>query len=79
LVPELRTAVGSTPTLRWRLNAKPIIHGVPESLLAAKIFFRSLYRDVAKEKLNLFQFATRIVTESSARPPEIMWRQSGNS
>ena len=29
--------------------------------------------------MDLFQFASRIVTESSARPPEIVWRELGNS
>jgi hypothetical protein len=29
--------------LTGRLNAKPIIHGLPESLLAAQIFFRRLH------------------------------------
>jgi hypothetical protein len=35
-----------------------IIHSFAESLLATQVFLCRLYRDVAKEKLNLFQFAT---------------------
>jgi hypothetical protein len=40
-----------------RLDAKPIIHGVSESLLTSQVFFRSLHRYVAEQKLNLLQLA----------------------
>src|SRR6267378_3857223 len=39
-------------------DSDSIIHGFAESLLATQVFLCRLYRDVAKEKLNLFQFAT---------------------
>jgi hypothetical protein len=34
---------------------------------------------MAQQELNLLQLASRIVTEPSTRPPEIMWCQLGNS
>jgi len=37
------------------------------------------HRYMTQQELDLFQFASRIVTESSARPPEIVWRELGNS
>jgi hypothetical protein len=45
----------------------------PHNVSLHIVFLRGLYRDVAQEKLNLFQLASRIVTEPSARPPEIVW------
>jgi hypothetical protein len=40
---------------------KPIVHRVPEVLLAAEVTFCSLHRRVAQQKLNLLQFAaTRV-------------------
>lgn len=57
-------------------NAEPIIHGMPKSLLAAEVFFCRLHRNMSEQKLDLFQLAPRIVTEPSARPPEIMWRKT---
>jgi len=49
-------------------NPEPIIDGMPESLLAAQVFFRCLHRNMTEQKLDLFQLASRIVTEPSARP-----------
>lgn len=40
-----------------RLDAKPIIHGVSESLLTSQVFFGRLHRYVAEQKLNLLQLA----------------------
>jgi hypothetical protein len=48
---------------------------MPESLLAAQVFSRRLHRNMTEQKLDLFQLASRIVTEPSARPPEIVWRE----
>jgi hypothetical protein len=61
--------------LSGKFNTKSIIHGMPESLLAAQVFFRRLHRYMTEQKLDLFQLASRIVTEPSARPPEIVWRE----
>ena len=44
--------------LGGRLNPEPIIHGVPESLLASKVFLRSLDRYMAEKELDLLQFAS---------------------
>jgi hypothetical protein len=38
-------------------NAKPIVHGDSQSLLAAYVAFRSLHRDVAQKKLDLLELA----------------------
>jgi hypothetical protein len=45
-----------------------VVHGRPDALLAAKVSFRGLDRDVTKQKLYLFEFASRCVTQSRARP-----------
>ncbi|MGD1091987.1 MAG: hypothetical protein ABSB35_08335 [Bryobacteraceae bacterium] len=42
-----------------RLDPDSIIHGRADTLLAAEVSFRSLDRDVAKQELYLFQFASR--------------------
>ena len=39
------------------LDAKPIIHGVSESLLTSQVFFRRLHRYMAEQKLDLLQLA----------------------
>lgn len=56
-------------------NSNVVIYGFAEPLLAAQIFFGGLHRDVPQKELNLFQLASRIVTEASARPPEIVRRE----
>src|SRR6266436_2840874 len=38
-------------------NSNLVVHGLSHSLFAAEIFFRGLHRDVAQQKLNLFQLA----------------------
>jgi hypothetical protein len=48
---------------------------MPESLLAAQAFFRRLHRNMTEQKLDLFQLTSRTVTEPSARPSEIVWRE----
>jgi transposase len=50
-----------------------------EPLLAARVLLCGLHRYMTEQELDQFQFAHRIVTESSARPPEIVWRELGNS
>jgi hypothetical protein len=65
----------SAPNSSEGLNSEPIIHRVPESLFASQIFFRRLHRYMPEKKLDLLQFASRIVTEPSTRPSEIVWRE----
>jgi len=55
--------------LRGRLNPEPIIHGVPEPLLASQVFLRSLHGYMTEKELDLLQFASRIVAEAGTRPP----------
>jgi len=40
------------------LNTEPIIHSMPESLLATQVFFRRLYGYMTEQKLDLFQLAS---------------------
>jgi hypothetical protein len=81
---ELLYKIAITKATRWNLrslsyqagfNPEPIIDGMPESLLAAQVFFRRLHRNMTEQKLDSFQLASRILTEPSARPPEIVWRE----
>ena len=62
-----------------RFDAEPIIYSLSESLLAAQVLLCGLRRYMTEQELDLFQFASRIVAESSARPPEVVWRELGNS
>ena len=48
------------------LNAELIIHGVSESLLASQVFLSRLNRYMAEKKLDLFQFASGVMTQPSA-------------
>jgi hypothetical protein len=54
------------------VNTEPIIHCVSESLLTSQVFFCGLHGYMTEQKLDLLQLASRIVTEASARPPEIV-------
>jgi hypothetical protein len=38
-------------------DAKPIVHGDSQSLLAANVAFRSLHRDMPQKKLDLLKLA----------------------
>ena len=62
-----------------RFDAESIIYSLSEPLLAAQVLLCGLHRYLTEQELDLLQFASRIVTESSARPPEIVWRELGNS
>lgn len=44
------------------IQPKLVVHGLTEFLSAAQAAFRRLYRDVTREKLDLFQFHTCQVT-----------------
>jgi hypothetical protein len=61
--PELRSG------LAGRFNAEPIIHSVPESLFASEVLFRRLHGYMTQQELDLLQLTSRIVAESSTRPP----------
>jgi hypothetical protein len=54
--------------LRSRFNSDLVVDRLSQSLLAAEVFLSSLHRDVAQQKLNLFQFASGAMAETSARP-----------
>src|ERR1700730_18133391 len=60
---------------RDRFNSNLVVHGFSQSLFAAEIFFSGLHRDVAQQKLNLFQFAPSTVAETSARSSKVVWRE----
>jgi hypothetical protein len=42
--------------------------GVAESLLAAQVAFRRLYRNVSQQKLNLLQFPASLMAKTGACP-----------
>jgi hypothetical protein len=44
-------------------------------LFASDVPFRGLHRSVAKEKLNLFQFASATMAQARASPAKIVGRQ----
>ena len=62
-------------TSRARFDSDLVVDCLSQALLTAKIFFRSLHRDVAQKELNLFQFAASTVTQPSARPSKVVRRK----
>ena len=58
---------------RSGLDSDPIVHSSPYPLLAAKVLFCCLNRNVSKKKLNLLQLTSGRITELRAGSPEIMW------
>jgi hypothetical protein len=52
-----------------------IIHREADALLAAEIPFCGLDRDVAKQELYLFQFASRCMAQPRTCPSQVMGRQ----
>ena len=62
------STIGLTALFALWFDPDPVIHGRPDALLAAKISLRGLDRNVAQQELYLFQFASRCVTKSRARP-----------
>jgi hypothetical protein len=61
--------------LRARFNSDLVVYGLSQSLFASKILFRGLNRDVAEQKLDLFQLAPGAVAETSTRPSKVMGRE----
>ncbi len=59
-------------------DTKFVVYRYSQTLLAANIAFSGLNRDMSKEKLDLFKFASGIMTEPRTGPPEIMWREVWN-
>jgi hypothetical protein len=59
-------------------DADVIIHGIAESLLAPEISLSGLDAYVAEQKLNLFQFAARLVTQARAGSTEGVWGNAGH-
>ena len=60
-----------TPRSR-RLDANLIVDRSPDALFAAEIALGSLYRNVPQQELDLLQFATGRVAQSSAGPSKII-------
>ena len=58
---------GSIPILSLTASRK--------SLFTTDIFFRGLHRDVAQQKLNLFQFAPGVVAEAGTQSSKVMGRE----
>jgi len=52
---------------------------MPESSLTSQVLFCRLHGDMTEQKLNLLEFASRIITEASAGPPEIVRRKFRDS
>ena len=63
---QLPGLTGHLRHIPWpRLDPDPVVDSLAQSLLTAEIFFCSLHRNMAQQKLNLFQFAARTVAETS--------------
>jgi len=60
------------------LQANSIIDSIAKPLFAAQVAFRSLDRNVAQQKLDLLQFAIRLMAETGACAPEVVRGQGRN-
>jgi hypothetical protein len=58
----------------WQLGTPDIVIDIGQDFSLS-----CLYRNVPEQKLNLIQFAAGEMTQSCARPPEIMWREFVNA
>src|SRR6266849_6897400 len=58
-----------------RFNSYLVVDGLSQSLFTTEIFFRGLHRDVAQQKLNLFQLAPGAVAEAGTRSSKVMRRE----
>jgi len=64
---------GHRPTRSaWGLYSDSVVDGTLDALLAAKISLRCWYRDVPKQKLDLFQFTSGRVAKPSTSPAQVM-------
>ena len=50
-----------------QLQSDPVVHRVPEALLAAQVSFSCLHGDVPKQKLDLLKLTARGVAQPGAR------------
>src|SRR6266849_3877960 len=62
-----------------RFNSYLVVDGLSQSLFTAEIFLRGLHRDVAQQKLNLFQLAPGAVAEAGTRSSKVMRHEFYNS
>ena len=53
-------------------NPDFVVDGTANSLFAAQVSFRSLYGNVAKQELNLFEFTAGLMAQPRACAPQIM-------
>jgi len=58
-----------------RFNSYLVVDGLSQSLFTTEIFLRGLHRDVAQQKLNLFQLAPGAMAEASTRSSKVMRRK----
>ena len=61
--------------IRLRFDPDSIIHGGADALFAAQVSFGGLDRNMAKQKLDLLQFASRYVAQPSAPSAQVVRRQ----
>ena len=64
--------------VRTRFQPNPIMHGVAESLFAAQLPFRRLYRHVPQQKLNLLQIVAGLMAKTGASSPQVVRRERRN-
>ena len=66
---------------RWSnvLQPEPVVYGMSELLLAAKIAFGRLHRDVTQQKLDLLQLPSCNMTQARASPSQVMRREIKDS
>jgi hypothetical protein len=56
-----------------RFDAQSVVHGDPELLLASKVALSRLDGDVAKQELDLIQFAAGKMAKTGAGAPQVVW------
>jgi len=58
----------------WRLYSDSVIHRTSNPLFAAEISLGCLNRNVAEQKLDLFEFASGSMAKPSTGSAEVVWR-----
>jgi hypothetical protein len=57
-------------------DAQPVVHCDPQTLLAADVALRCLYRDMPEKELDLLKLAAGIMAESRTGASQIVWRKT---
>jgi len=61
-----------------RFDTKLVVHRDSQTLLAANVALRCLYRDMPEKELDLLELAAGVMAESRTGASKIVWRKTWN-